>query len=77
MKPSALLSSSDTSRATNLAALADSLDYLADMIQGSIMQVRASFSLFGKEAAGALAAFPCNRVAPARLCRGGGAWWNV
>jgi hypothetical protein len=29
----------DTSRATNLAALADSLDYLADMIQGSIMQV--------------------------------------
>lgn len=34
----ALLSAADTSRVTNLAAIADSLDYLADMIQGAVLE---------------------------------------
>ena len=33
-----LLSAADTSRVTNLAAIADSLDYLADMIQGAVLE---------------------------------------
>ena len=38
MKASALLSAGDTSRVTNLAAIADSLDCLADIVQAAIIE---------------------------------------
>lgn len=41
VKASSLLSAVDTTRVTNLAAIADSLDCLADMLQGAILEQRA------------------------------------